>query len=129
MIGQNPDPNTLANLAADLDAGQTRTQVLSAIEDTDAYRTHVVTTEFIQLLGRVPTAKELKSDRLYLKRAGSQEKLEARLMGTRGYLLHRGGGTVNGFLNAAYLDMAGQAPSAQQQVTLRRRLKAAPCAP
>ena len=45
-------------------------------------------------------------------------------MGTKEYLLHRGGGTVNGFLNAAYADMAGQAPSAQQQVALRRRVKA-----
>ena len=124
LTGENPNRNTLANLTADLDAAQTPTQVLSAIEHTDAYRTHVVTTEFLQLLGRVPTAKELKSNSVFLKRTGSQEKLEAQLMGTKEYLLHRGGGTVNGFLNAAYADMAGQAPSAQQQVALRRRVKA-----
>jgi hypothetical protein len=124
LTGQTPDPNTLAELTTDLNAGQARTQVVSAIENTDAYRTYVVTTEFLHLLGRVPTAKELKSDILLLERTGSQEQLEAQLMGTKEYLLHRGGGTVNGFLNAAYADLAGQAPSAQQQVALRRRLKA-----
>ena len=124
LTGQNPGPNTLADLTSDLDAGQTRAHVLLAIEQTPAYRTHVVTTEFIRLLGRVPTAKELNSNRLFLKRTGSQERLEARLMGTKQYLLNRGGGTVNGFLNAAYADTTGQAPSRHETLVLRRQLQA-----
>ncbi len=59
-----------------------------------------------------------------LKRTGNQEKLEAQLMGTKEYFLHRGGGTVNGFLNAACKDMSGQPPSPRQTFALRRQLQA-----
>jgi hypothetical protein len=122
LTGQTPTAGTLSNLAGALDRSQSSTQVLTAIEHTDAYRAHVVTTEFIQLLGRVPTARELRTDSLFLKRSGSLEKLEAQIMGTREYLRQRGHGTLKGFVNAAYQDSTGQAPSSKQLATAKRLL-------
>jgi hypothetical protein len=124
MTGDRPGPAMLGALSADLARGGSRDSVLRAIEGTDAYRAAVVTTEFARLLDRPPSARELQSDTAFLKRGGTRERLEARLMGTREYLIRRGGGTVNGFLNAVATDMAGRPLPAALQGALGRRLRA-----
>jgi hypothetical protein len=123
LTSQSPTASTLASLAGALDAGQTPAHVLTTIEHTDAYRTHVVTTEFLQVLGRVPTSKELRTDSLFLKRTGSVDQLEAKLMGTREYLRRRGHGTLKGFVNAVYQAMTGQAASSKQVAKAKQLLE------
>jgi hypothetical protein len=124
MTGTRPAPAMLSALSADLARGGSRDSVMRAIEGTDAYRASVVTTEFAQLFDRAPSARELQSDTAFLKQGGTKEGLQARLMGTREYLMRRGGGTVNGFLSAVATDLAGRPLPAALQGTLGQRLRA-----
>jgi hypothetical protein len=123
LTGVRVDPGTLATLTADLNAGQSRIQVLNFIENTDAYRTQVVTTEYQQLLHRAPSRTELHSGTVFLKQGGTQVVLEARLMGTREYFVKRGGGSVKKFLSAVSSDMMGQPLTAKQTTSLVQRLQ------
>jgi hypothetical protein len=123
LTGQSIDAATLSALTAGVNAGGSRDQMLTMIEQTDAYRTAAVTAEFHQFLHRAPSASELKADSALLKKGGTLEELEAQLMGTREYLKRRGGGSKDGFLIAAYTDETGQTPVVGQLNALRRRLR------
>lgn len=124
LTGQRVDATTLAVLSADMAAGASRQSVILAIEHTDAYGNDVVTTEFQQLLGRAPTARERLTNTTALRRGGTLEQLEARLMGSREYFVRKGGGTVSGFLNAVASDMMGQSLTTAQRNAFTRMLSA-----
>jgi uncharacterized protein DUF4214 len=104
LLGRPVDDPALQGYAAQLDAGQTtRQNVAVAIQNSDEWRTRVVTLLFKALLGRAADAGSLGYYVPQL-RSGSVEQVTAAIAASQEYFA-RAGGSNDGFVSALYHDL------------------------
>jgi hypothetical protein len=109
LLYRGPDSAGLAHWQAVLDQGTlTRAQVVQAIEDTPEYRTAEVQDLYQSLLHRSPDPAALQSWTDFLAGGGTNEQLEARILGAPEYFTHSGGSNST-FIAAVYKDVLGRA--------------------
>src|SRR5262249_37736671 len=91
-----------------LAAGQTRPQVVLAIEGSLEYRTNAVQELYQDLLGRPADSTRLNSFVGFVGNGGTLEKVKEAIFGSPEYFQQRGQGTNSGFLTALYNDILGR---------------------
>jgi uncharacterized protein GlcG (DUF336 family) len=108
LLGRNPDTVGLNYWSSLVDQGISRAQVALKIEGSEEFHTDEVQNLFGQLLHRNADPSGLAHWVAFLDQGGTAQQLEARIIGSDEYFANRGGGTVNGFLQAAYNDVLGR---------------------
>jgi hypothetical protein len=104
LLGRPVDDAALQSYATQLDAGQTtRQNVAVAIQNSDEWRTHMVTLLFKAVLGRAPDAGSLGYYVPQL-RSGTVEQVTAAIAASQEYFA-RAGGTNDGYVSALYHDV------------------------
>jgi uncharacterized protein GlcG (DUF336 family) len=105
LLNRSPEPAVQAATASALNrSALSRIQEANNILASLEYRTIEVTRLYQQYLHRVPDLGGLNSGIGFLAGGGTVEQLAAILAGSQEYFQNRGGGTINGFLNAFYHD-------------------------
>jgi len=122
LLGRSVDPNGLAYWSAQLDVGASRTAVIVGIEGNVEYRTHVAETLFQTFLHRAADSQGLLGFENFLAGGGTDEQAAALMISSSEYLQVRGGGTIDGFLNALYEDTLGRPVDAGTQTSLEHFL-------
>jgi hypothetical protein len=87
----------------------TREGVALGIQNSDEYRDLKVEDMYQQMLHRDADPSGFAVSTHFL-RFGAEEQLAAIIAGSTEYFQNRGGGTIDGFLNAIYNDALGRAP-------------------
>jgi hypothetical protein len=115
LLNRPVDPTGLGVWTGALSQGATRTQIAQAIEASGEYFTDVVQGYYEKYLHRAADAGGLQSWVGLLEAGATKEQVQAGITGSGEYFQNRGGGTINGFLNALYQDGLGRAidPSGQ----------------
>jgi hypothetical protein len=115
LLNRPADPTGLSVWTGALSQGATRTQIAQAIEASGEYFTDVVQGYYQKYLHRAADAGGLQSWVGLLEAGATKEQVQAGITGSGEYFQNRGGGTINGFLNALYQDGLGRAidPSGQ----------------
>ena len=108
FLGRPVDPAGLAKWDAQLAAGQSRQQVVFAIEQTLEYAQDTVNRLYQQYLRRNADPASLSNFSNLLLAGSTNEQISALLAGSNEYFFAQGGGTVHGFLNALYQDALGR---------------------
>src|SRR5262249_31592437 len=108
LVGHPIAHAELARLSHRLDHGVSRHDVVEQIEQTGAYRSHLVHGLNHALLGTAGPAGLFRQEMDFLAAGGAVEKLEAVLLASADYY-RRAGETNLGFLRAVYHDVLGQA--------------------
>jgi hypothetical protein len=82
-----------------------RAQVAQAFVNSVEYRADVVQNSYNTLLHRSADSSGLNGWTNFLAQGGTELQLEAQILGSDEYYVTRGGGTVNGYLQAVYQDV------------------------
>jgi hypothetical protein len=82
-----------------------RAQVAQAFVNSVEYRVDVVQNSYNTLLHRAADPSGLNGWSNFLAQGGTEIQLEAQFLGSDEYYVTRGGGTVNGYLQAVYQDV------------------------
>ncbi len=104
LLQRQPDAGGLAGFLAGLNAGVSRTQVVSTIENSQEYHLLEVEKLYGLLLDRPADASGLTNWVAFLNQGGTSEQLEALILGSSEYFSRRGGGSNTGYLTALYGD-------------------------
>ncbi len=112
LLQRPVDASGLAVWSAQLDQGVSRTQVATAIEGSQEYRTLQVQTAYQKFLHRAADSSGLTTFLNFLNNGGTVEQMDADIAGSQEYFQVRGGGTNDGFLNAFYADVLNRAVDA-----------------
>jgi hypothetical protein len=114
VLNREPDRGGLTAWTGLLDSGHgqasrpqqdSRAQVAEAFVNSVEYRTDVVQGLYDTLLHRAADPSGLNAWTNFLAQGGTQRQLEAKFLGSDEYFITRGGGTVNGYLQALYQDV------------------------
>ncbi len=108
LLGHAADPTSLSFFGTQLSLGATRTDVALEILSSAEYRDDLVSALYERLLRRAPGAVDLSYGLALLGGGGTDEDLEAALLGSDEYYFGQGGGTIPGFLNALFEDVLGR---------------------
>ncbi len=105
LLQRDPDTTGFAYYTGQLDRGAfDRGQVASAFLNSQEYRGLQVQSIYHALLGRDVDTSGLTTSLQFLVRGGTIEQLKAVISGSLEYLQVRGGGSLDGFLNALFQD-------------------------
>src|SRR5262249_276866 len=107
LVGQPISHTELARLSRRLDHGVSRHGIVTQIEQTRSYRTHLVQELNQMLLGTAVRTDLFRQEVAFLAAGRAIEQLEAVLLASADYY-RRAGGTNAGFLRAVYHDVLGQ---------------------
>lgn len=115
LLGRNATQQELADLDAEfafgiLDDEALRQNVVTVIQQSREYGELVVTDAYQRLLGRAPSQEEL--DSFFV--ANSLDGVNNLIISSPEYFTSRGGGSFDGFLQAAFTDLVHRDPSAQE---------------
>jgi hypothetical protein len=124
MLHRRVDPQGLASWDGQLNQGMTRAQAAQAIMMSPEGLASQVTDLYIKTLHRLPDASGLNTYTTMLAQGGNLTEVEAALIGSQEYFVVRGGGTLNGFLQAAYTDVLNRAPDAAGAAGFSQQLSA-----
>jgi hypothetical protein len=114
VLQREPDQGGLSAWTAMLNSGQgqdskaqqsMRSEVAHAFLNSVEYRMDVVQGFYNTSLHRAADPAGLNAWTSFLAQGGTQLQLEANLLGSDEYFATRGGGTVNGYLQALYQDV------------------------
>ena len=119
LLGRPADSAGLAAWTGLLNGGTARAQVVSGILASNEYLTLTVNGLYQQYLRRDADPAGLQSWVAVLGQGATPEQVAAALMGSSEYWQNRAGGTIAGFLDAAYLDVLNRPidPNAQARFT------------
>jgi hypothetical protein len=110
LLGRSVDPVGFATWTYQLDCGSKPDDVATEIQQSVEYRNKVVQGLYQQLLHRDADAQGLAAfSQLLLTNAGDSEQVASAIAGSPEYFQTRGGGTIDGFINAVYHDALGRA--------------------
>jgi hypothetical protein len=109
LLQRPVDSAGLANWAAMISQGTSRTAVAAAIQNSTEYRMVVVQQIYDSLLHRPADSNGLATFVNFLANGGTVEQAEAIMASSDEYFQNRGGRTVNGFLTALYQDALNRA--------------------
>ena len=105
VLGRPVDSTGLAAWAGQLNAGSiTADQVVQGLVSSQEYRVNLVQSMYQQLLHRPADANGLATWVNFLNQGGTDQQLEADLLGSGEYF-NNAGATNSGFLSALYLDV------------------------
>ncbi len=124
LLGRSADPGGLAAWTAALSAGMPRTAVAAALINTDEFRAQRVRESYQMLLHRAADAQGIAAFTAQLRGGGTAQGMRALLAGSDEYYQNRGGGTINGFLNAVYVDLLGRPMDAGARDAFARAMAA-----
>jgi hypothetical protein len=123
LLQRDPDTIGLAYFTGQLDRGAfDRVQVASAFESSQEYRTLQVQNIYHGLLGRDVDTSGLQTSLQFLAKGGTVEQLKAVISGSAEYLQVRGGGSLDGFLNALFQDAFNRAVDTSGRATYTKAL-------
>jgi hypothetical protein len=106
LLERSPDDGGLTTFTSALNKSQlTRMQMVQAITNSVEYHTLEVQGLYGRLLGRSADPAGLTNWVNFLSHGGTEEQLEAILIGSGEYFSNRGAGTSNGFLQSVYSDV------------------------
>ncbi len=108
LLHRPVDPGGLATFTQLLNAGQSRTQVVTTLEGSQEYLSDVVQGIYRQFLKRAADPTGLTAFTSMLASGGTNEQVDALIAGSQEYFQNRGGSTNNGFLTALYQDALGR---------------------
>jgi autotransporter-associated beta strand protein len=120
LLGREVDPSGLAAWSSLLDRGiLNRTQLAASIEASTEYRSDVVDALYVHYLHRHADPLGLNTFVSATAFGMTDEQVAASLAGSLEYFNNRGGGTVNGFLDALFQDTLNRAidPTGRQAFT------------
>ncbi len=112
LLGRPADAAGLAYWSNQLNNGVARTQVVNAIENSSEFRSIEINSIYERFLNRSADGNGLSFWEEQLNLGVSLEQVEAGIVGSQEFFVNQGGGTVSGFLTAAYQDVLGRAPDA-----------------
>jgi subtilisin-like proprotein convertase family protein len=112
-LGRAPGAGEITLWTNALAAGNSRQSVATAIITSDEARTILISSDYQKLLGRNPTSAEIASQLAFLKSGQTDEQLLAVIIGSSEYF-GRVGSTNTGFVQQAYQDLLGRAPTANE---------------
>ena len=102
LLGRSAEPVALEAFAGLLDRGEAnRSQVVSAVLNSEEYRSRLVEEMYTRILGRSAEPAGREGWVQFLAQGGTKDQLQAHLLGSEEYFL-RAGGTNGGFLSTAY---------------------------
>jgi hypothetical protein len=101
-------PDRLALYRRQLDHGVSRSKVVTEIESTPEYRSHLVQELYHTLFHQRPDAQTQDAALTFLAGGGTTEQLQVQLLGSSRYFERRGGSTDRGFLAALFHDVMQQ---------------------
>jgi PKD repeat protein len=123
LLQRTADPAGLSGWTSDLDSGaMTRQRVVQAFLGSPEYRTVQVEDQYQALLHRPVDPGAVIFFGNYLAQGNTVENLDAFLAGSAEYFQNRGGGTIDGFLNALYLDALGRPIDSASQAVWEQAL-------
>jgi hypothetical protein len=106
LLERSPDGGGLTTFTTALNNSQlSRMQVVQAITNSVEYHTLEVQGLYGRLLGRSADPAGLTNWVNFLNQGGTEEQLEAILIGSGEYFINRGAGTPSGFLQSVYSDV------------------------
>jgi fibronectin type 3 domain-containing protein len=103
------DDGGLAYFDSQISLGMTLTQVVQAMENSTEYHTDLVQSFYQRFLRRAADPTGLRVWVNFLNGGGTDEQLEAAIIGSTEYFNNQGGGTNNGFLSALFRDVLNRA--------------------
>jgi hypothetical protein len=122
LLGRLPDVGGLAYWSSLLDQGMGRSDVAGAIEQSQEYRTDVVEGIYQKMLLRRADASGLTTFTGFLANGGTMEQVQELIAGSAEYFQTRGGGQMNGFLQALYTDGLNRGVDATGQAVFGQAL-------
>jgi len=122
LLQRPVDPAGLAIWTNFLSAGNSRTQIVQAIESSLEYRALLVQAAYRQLLHRPADSAGLSSFVSFLAAGGTIEQMDSAIAGSAEYYAVRGGSTNDGFLNALYQDALSRAVDSGARAALDQAL-------
>jgi hypothetical protein len=117
LLSRAPDSATLDNFVSQLAHGTTRQQLATQLVSSPEYRMRVVSDLYALYLHRPPDAGAVS---YWLAMIGSVGYLgiQERILSSSEYLKARGGGSIDGFLDALYQDVLGRKADAAAHANL-----------
>lgn len=113
LLGRAPEQAGLAHWIGRLEAGEDPSTVLATIADSEEHRRHVVGVAYDRFLERRPDAQGLAHWADAISDTLTLTGLRAQLLSSDEFHQRFGGGTVEGFLRAAYQEVFGRQPDAR----------------
>lgn len=111
VLNRAPDAGGLAAWTNALNTGAlTPFQVAFQIETSPEHLTDIVQADYQQFLHRAADAGGLAFFVNFLERGGTDQQVQAMILGSDEYFMNRGGGTNSGWLTAVYQDLLNRAP-------------------
>jgi len=111
LLGRAPEPAGLAAWAGLLDRGQAdRARVALGIEDSPEHHLRVVEALYRRLLRRDADPAGLAAWAGFLDAGGTEQQVQAGLLGSAEYQARFGRGTPAGLVEALYADVLGRTP-------------------
>jgi hypothetical protein len=107
ILQRDPDPQGLARLERQLDAGASVRQAAGVLIASPEFRRGEVTSYYEELLDRAPTPAELRRWTGVLMAGASEERVVGALAGTTEYYA-RSGGDDAAFVRSLYVDLLGR---------------------
>jgi hypothetical protein len=122
LLQRSVDPAGLAIWSNFLSAGNSRAQMVQAIESSLEYRALLVQAAYRQLLHRPADSAGLSNFVAFLAAGGTIEQMDAAITGSLEYYAVRGGSTNDGFLNALYQDALSRTVDSGSRAALDQAL-------
>jgi hypothetical protein len=108
LLGREADVDGLTDWGTFLAAGGTRTQLVTAFENSPEYRGDEVADLYQQFLRRSASPQELTAWVNLMNGGVTLEQVQNRIAGSQEFFQVQGGATNAGFLNALYADALGR---------------------
>ena len=112
LLGRNAEPQALQYWPSVIASGQTLSQIVLDIEESQEYHNDAVNGVYELYLHRTADPAALTAGSAFLADGGTPEQLSVDLVVSTEYYETRGGGTNQGFLNAIFSDALHRAPDA-----------------
>jgi autotransporter-associated beta strand protein len=123
LLHREVDPGGLASWTAALDQGLlNRTQFVFGLESSTEYRSDVVDALYVHYLHRHADPGGLAAFVNAMAHGMTDEQVAAFLAGSDEYFSNRGGGTVDGFITALYVDALNRQPDPQGRAAFEQAL-------
>ena len=108
LLGRAVEPAGLAGWSNYLSAGNSRAQMVQAIENSSEYRVLVVQNAYSRLFHRPADSGGLTAFVAFRGMGGTIEQMESVIAGSAEYYMRRAGGTPGGFVDALFQDALGR---------------------
>jgi uncharacterized delta-60 repeat protein len=124
LLHRPADPAGLAFWSTVLSLGASRPAVVLGMESSIEYRALVVEDLYLRYLHRPADPQGLQYSVSFLAHAGTDQGLAQILISSPEYLFSQGGGTVKGFIDAAYRDVLQRSADPNSEALLIQALSA-----